>query len=213
MPTATPAWKRSEQYVAAGAGRSLGIVGYDRDSLAQRLIRHVFLSLLALRQRPFAPSGFRRLSSLLWAPPTPSPSSPQCYCLPLQALQLDPSLGWASQIPDCSFRARCPTIPRKVPVGVSVIFSPPGCWLPFPRGSWPLSSFLVSRLSYAGSLSLRLALSLSRGSKRPVSQPPALAASCLMTLYMANSFHLARTTKLPLALRRRARGRLLNFRV
>jgi hypothetical protein len=100
----------------------------------------VFLSLLALRQGPFAPSGFHRLPSLLWAPPTPSPSSPQCYCVPLQALQLDPSLGWVSQVPDCSFRARCPTLPRKVPVGSSVIFSPPGCWLPFPRGSWPLSS-------------------------------------------------------------------------
>jgi len=38
-----------------------------------------------------------------------------------------------------------------------------------------------------------------------------------MTLYMANSFHLARTTKLRLALRgrgrRRAPGRVLNFGV
>ena len=61
------------QYVAAGAGRSLGIVGYDRDSLAQRLIRHVFLSLLALRQGPFAPSGFRRLSSLTMGPSDSQP--------------------------------------------------------------------------------------------------------------------------------------------
>ena len=38
-----------------------------------------------------------------------------------------------------------------------------------------------------------------------VSLSPALAASCLMTLYMANSFHLARTTKLRLALRARVR--------
>jgi hypothetical protein len=81
----------------------------------------VFLSLHALRQGPFAPSGFHRLSSLLWAPPTPSPSNPQCYCLPLQALQLYPSLGWASQVPDCSFRARCPTLPRKVPLEAPVI--------------------------------------------------------------------------------------------
>ena len=157
----------------------------------------VFLSLLALRQGPFAPSGFRRLSSLLWAPPTPSPSSPQCYCLPLQALQLDPSLGWASQVPDCSFRARCPTLPRKVPVGVSVIFSPPGCWLPFRRGSWPLSSFLVSRLSYAGSLSLRLTCS-------PPDTPAPLPGLTLVRLhaeqaiYTVNSFQFTRSTRLTL---------------
>jgi hypothetical protein len=193
----------------AGRIASLRVNSTVRFSVVDASINQfsVFLSLLASRQGPLAPSGFHRLSSLLWAPPTPSPSSPQCYCLPLQALQLYPSLGWVSQVPDCSFRARCPTIPRKVPVGVSVIFSPPGCWLPFPRESWPLSSFLVSRLSYAGSLSLRLALSLSRGFKRPVSQSPALVASCLMTLYTANSFHLARTTKLRLALRGRGRRR------
>ncbi len=93
-----------------------------------------------LTQGPFAPSGFHRLSSLLWAPPTPGPSSPKCYYLPLQTLQLDPSLGRVSQVPGCSFRARCPTLPRKVPLGF-VSSPPPGCWLPFARGSWPLSSF------------------------------------------------------------------------
>ncbi len=37
----------------------------------------VFLSPLALRQGPFALSGFHRLSSLLWALPTPIRSSPR----------------------------------------------------------------------------------------------------------------------------------------
>ena len=101
-----------------------------------------FLSLLVSRQGPLAPSGFHRLSSLLWAPPTPSPNSPQCYCLPLRSLQLYPSLGRVSQVPGCSFRARCPTIPRKVPRGLRSS-CPPECWLPFARGSWP--SFISSR--------------------------------------------------------------------
>jgi hypothetical protein len=77
-----------------------------------------FLSLLVSRQGPLAPSGFHRLSSLLWAPPTPSPNRPKCYCLPLRSLQLYPSLGRVSQVPGCSFRARCPTLPRKVPTEV-----------------------------------------------------------------------------------------------
>src|SRR5208337_4183751 len=86
--------------------------------------------------------------------------------------------------------------------------APTECWLPFPRRSWPLSTFLVSRCTYAGSLSLRLAPTQLRGLKRLLSLSSALAASCLMTLYMANSFHLARTTKLRLALQGRVKIQL-----
>src|ERR1700730_7712814 len=93
------------------------------------------------------------------------------------------------------------------PGWVSSHLAPTECWLPFPRGSWPLSSFLVSRCTYAGSLSLRLTPTQHRGLKRLLSLSSALATSCLMTLYMANSFHLARTTKLRLALRGRGRVR------
>src|ERR1700686_2896138 len=101
------------------------------------------------------------------------------------------------------FQSPLPDYTPESPGWVFSHLAPTECWLPFPRRSWPLSSFLVSRCTYAGSLSLRLAPTLHRGLKRLLSLSSALAASCLMTLYMANSFHLARTTKLRLALRGR----------
>jgi hypothetical protein len=58
-----------------------------------------------------------------------------------QTLQLYPSLGRVSQVPGCSFRARCPTIPRKVQLEFSVIFPIPGV------GSFPsriLATFIFS---------------------------------------------------------------------
>src|ERR1700686_1434275 len=104
------------------------------------------------------------------------------------------------------FQSPLPDYTPESPGWVFSHLAPTECWLPFPRRSWPLSSFLVSRCTYAGSLSLRLAPTLHRGLKRLLSLSSALAASCLMTLYMANSFHLARTTKLRLALRGRGRS-------
>jgi hypothetical protein len=192
----------------AGSIASLRVNSPSRFSVLDVSINQfrVLLSLLASRQGPFAPSGFHRLSSLLWAPPTPIPSSPKCYCLPLQTLQLDPSLGRASQVPGCSFRARCPTLPPGKPRQGFVSSPPPRCWLPFRRGFWPLSSSrfeaFIRRFTFVAAHS-------SAVQRLQTTQQSALSASCLMTLYMANSFHLARTTKLRLALRRRRR---LNWR-
>jgi hypothetical protein len=155
----------------------------------------VLLSPLASRRDPFAPSGFHRLSSLLWAPPTPIPSSPECYCLPRRSLQLDPSLGRVSQVPGCSFRARRPTLPRKVLLELSVIFSLSGVGFLSVEDLGHFHLFSFRGFHTPGSLSLRLTLSHPRGSSRLVSHSTALAASSLMTLYMANSFYLARTTK------------------
>ena len=68
-----------------------------------------------------------------------------------------------------------------------------------------LASHLLSSLatfifgfeaSGAGSLSLQLALSQLRGLRQPVARLTARSASCLMTLYMVNSFHLTRTPRL-----------------
>ena len=79
------------------------------------------------------------------------------------------------------------------PGSSSPIFSKAGCKPAWTKNLKLRRAFMIAKIQP------RLALSLSRGSKRPVAQPPALAASCLMTLYMANSFHLARTPKLRLA--------------
>jgi hypothetical protein len=128
-------------------------------------------------------------------------------CLPRRSLQLDPSLGRVSQVPGCSFRARRPTLPRKVLLELSVIFSLSGVGFLSVEDLGHFHLFSFRGFHTPGSLSLRLTLSHPRGSSRPVSHSTALAASCLMTLYMANSFYLARTTKLRLTLRRQARLR------
>jgi hypothetical protein len=64
-------------------------------------------------------------------------------CLPRRSLQLDPSLGRVSQVPGCSFRARRPTLPRKVPLELSVIFSLSQVLASFP--SRILATFIFSR--------------------------------------------------------------------
>jgi len=119
-------------------------------------------------------------------------------------LQLDPSLGRASQVPGCSFRARRPTLPRKVPVGF--VSSPPSQVLASLR-SMISATFFFSFRGFHTPVHFRCGSLFRRpeASVRPVARSPALPASCLMTFHMANSFHLARTTKLRLALRARAR--------